>query len=119
MGRPRDRPRLDYCRFSARRFLSLAVLVMVGDASAATISMKCKNPRREYIVEFNDVTRQVITKSEEGTTNYPVLEIKEISGGYLIKGHIPNGPDYELTTGPSKSIRFVISPGNVQIDPCR
>jgi hypothetical protein len=99
--------------------LLLMLVAPTGDALAATISLKCKNPRREYLIEFNDVTRQVLAKSEEGSTNYPVSEVKEISGGYLIKGRIPNGPDYKLSTGKQKSIRFVIGPGNVQTDSCQ
>ena len=98
---------------------SFLLIFAIGDASAATITMKCKNPRREYIVEFNDVTRQVVAKSEGSSTQYPVSEIKEISAGYLINGRILNGPDYELSTGKQKSIRFTIGPGNVQVDACQ
>jgi len=99
-----------------KTFWILMSVFATGDAFAATISLKCKNARREYLVEFNDATRQVFAKAEGSNTNYPVSEIKEISGGYLIKGTIPNGPDYELSTVRPKSIRFFISPGNVQTD---
>ena len=63
--------------------------------------MKCKNPRREYIIEFNDVP-QAVAKSESENTNCPVAE--EIIGGHLIKGRIPNGTEYETSTGSKKSI---------------
>lgn len=104
------------------RLLALHISVFLigcAAADAATITMKCKNPRREYLVEFDEQARRLVVRADGSTTNYPISAIQEITGGLLISGRIPNGPQFQLSTGKQKMMRYTIAPGNEQADQCQ
>lgn len=87
-------------------------------SSSSIVSLKCKNPRREYLIEYDAAARHVSAKADGATTSYPVSNVNQTSDGYVVLGQIPNGPSYELTIRKEARVRYFIGPNNVQTDLC-
>ena len=104
------------------RYISVLILYLIVNGSeAATLSMICKNPRREYLVVFNDFSRSFIAKAEEGDTPYRVDSIRRVGESYTVKGvTIFGGPSFSALIGDGQQfIQFFDSRKLHQTDYCR
>lgn len=70
-----------------RIFLLMSLCVLTASlARAETITMICKNPRREYVVIFDNFAKSLVTKAEEGGTPYRVDKVRRVGRGYFVEG---------------------------------
>jgi hypothetical protein len=94
--------------------LSLGLLA-TSSALSAPLTMVCENPRRSYVVTFDERRRTLVTTAEEGPTAYRVTSVvgRKVSG-LSTKG----GPAFTAYFSEPKGIVF--RDGKfVQTDPCR
>lgn len=90
------------------------------EAGAETITMICKNPRREYVVVFDSFARSFIAKAAEGDTPYRVEKVRQVGRGYVVDGvTTPAGPAFRAVIDRQKQIQFFVSGKLLQTDHCR
>ncbi len=100
--------------------LAASLCVAVGSASAADLTMVCKNSRREYQVVYDAFARSLIAKAEEGDTPYRVDDVKTGGGSTMISGATTaDGPRFKAQIGKTKSITFFEGGKVLQVDRCR
>ena len=108
-------------RMTISRVLILAPIVLMATwARAETITMTCKNPRREYIVVFDSFAKSLVTKAEEGDTPYRVDKVRQVGRGYVVDGvAAPGGPSFHALIDNQKLIQFFVGKKLFQTDYCR
>jgi len=69
----------------------LCLLLFAGAAAAEAtpITMNCKNPRREYLVTFDESKRTLTAAAEEGLTPYQVLTVQKTPNRLWVSGLTP------------------------------
>jgi hypothetical protein len=104
-----------------RIFLVVGLSVLIAqEARAETITMTCKNPRREYRVVFDSFAKSLVAKAEEGDTPYRVDKVRRVGRGYVVDGvTAPGGPSFHALIDNQKLIQFFVSNKLLQTDYCR
>ncbi len=94
-------------------------LLLAQEAGAETITMICKNPRREYLVVFDSFAKSLVTKAEEGDTPYRVDKVRQVGRGYIVEGvTAPGGPSFHALIDNQKLIQLFVSNKLIQTDYC-
>lgn len=90
-------------------------------ASAAEISMVCKNPRREHQVTYDDTSKIVLDQAAGANAAYRVTSVKEVGGGPQVTAKtVTKGmPDIRASFGRPKGIAYSNSGRVFQTEPCR
>jgi hypothetical protein len=102
-------------------FLIVGLSALIAqEAHAETITMICKNPRREYLVVFDSFAKSLVMKAEEEDTPYRVDKIRRVGRGYVVNGvTTPGGPSFHALIDNQKLIQFFVSNKLLQTDYCR
>ena len=86
-------------------------------ASADIVKLICQNPRREYVVEYNNRLR---TLTLDGETNYKILAVEKTPERYVIAGlTVEGGPTFQLHLRPYRKMDFYSGESLQQTDGCR
>jgi hypothetical protein len=102
-----------------RLVVGLSVLI-AQEARAETITMTCKNPRREYLLVFDSFAKSLVAKAEDGDTPYRVDKVQRVGRGYTVDGvTAPGGPSFHALIDNQKLIQLFISNKLLQTDYCR
>lgn len=103
-----------------KKLLAAAGIAAAFAMPAAAETMTCKNPRREYRVEFDG--KNFLAKSEEGTTPYRVTNVVDMPDGRLVIGKAAgaDGLNFEADFG-DREIRYFMDGAGaaLQTDDCR
>ncbi|WP_262031715.1 hypothetical protein [Microvirga sp. Mcv34] len=107
---------LKLARSFSRATFAIACIALCGQAVfAREVSMKCTNPRQEYLVKFDDAKRQFFANS----TQYQVHSFTSGAGQTTVSGQtVQGGPRFNAYFGSEKRMEF-ISGGEIQTDLCR
>lgn len=97
-------------------FLVTAVMLMTAPtAHAGILSMVCENPRREYVVRF-DEGMQTFTAD---ATPYRILAIEKTAERLVIVGlTINDGPTFRAHFRPYKKMEYFADSQIIQTDGC-
>jgi hypothetical protein len=101
--------------FSSGGLALICIFLCGHTAVAREVSMRCTNPRQEYLVKFDDAKRQFFANA----TRYQVYSFTSGAGGTTVSGQtVPGGPRFNAYFGSQKRMEFV-SGGEIQTDLCR
>lgn len=85
-------------------------------AKAAKLKMICENPRREYVLTFDEAANTVFADE----TRYRVLAVERTKSWLLVTGLTVNdGPTFRAHFRPYKKIEFFSDNQLTQTDGCR
>ena len=88
-------------------------------AWAAKGKMVCDNPRRSYLVKFDDELGAFVLAAEEGETSYVVKSVSLEHNGAIFKGDTTSGgPTFQAFTFGRKRVEFYQDNQRIQIDFC-
>lgn len=94
-------------------------ILISGSALAAQTQMICKNPRRSYLVTFDDVTKTLRVGAAGPDTFYQVKRVENGANGQVVHGKtVKGGPNFVAHLGGKKRMELVDSGQIVQTDPC-
>jgi hypothetical protein len=101
--------------------LALLVFGLISSpVLAAQEKMACKNPRRGYLVTFDDMAKSFHVGVPPGSdTLYKVESVESDKDGLLVKGKtVKGGPGFVAYFGVKKRIEFIDGGQVIQTDPC-
>ncbi len=99
----------------------LLILSLAAEPVFATqIQMTCKNPRRSYVVTFDDEANTFRVGSAGPNTFYQVKRLGKNMNGQVVHGKtVKGGPDFEAYLGTKKRIEFIEGGQIIQTDFCK
>jgi len=93
-----------------------AAFAFPAPAKAAKLKMVCENPRREYVLTFDEAANTVFADE----TQYRVLAVEKTKSRLLVTGLTVNdGPTFRAHFRPYKKIEFFSDNQLTQTDGCR
>jgi len=103
-----------------KMILVMGCLVLASSlASAGTIEMICKNPRRSYQVLFDGSAKTFRVRSEGADTAYKVERIEHGKSGLIVRGKtVKDGPKFVAYLTEKNRIAFIEGGQIIQTDPC-
>ena len=104
-----------------KMILVTGYLVSVSSlASAGTIETTCKNPRRSYLVEFDDGAKTFRLHVNGADSVYKVERVEKRENGLVVYGRtVKTGPNFVAYLTDRKRIEFVDGGRIIQTDPCK
>jgi hypothetical protein len=99
--------------------VGMAMYLFANNTLASSGAMKCDNPRREYVVKYDDELGSFVLQAEEGKTRYKVKSVSIESKGAVFKGETAKGgPTFQAFTSGRKRVEFFENGQRIQTDFC-
>ncbi|OJX80108.1 MAG: hypothetical protein BGO93_01675 [Mesorhizobium sp. 65-26] len=101
-----------------RPLLMLAAfgMLVVPEARAATLRMVCENPRRDYVVTYEEGAKTMSANE----TAYRVLAVERTKRKLVVAGlTVDDGPTFRAHFRPEKKIEYFSNNALMQTDACR
>ncbi|MCP5082220.1 MAG: hypothetical protein GY948_11040 [Alphaproteobacteria bacterium] len=97
----------------------VSIELATGGPLSTPKQMTCRNPRRSYVVTFDETARSFRMETAASKTFYQVDVIERGEVGLVVRGKTVNaGPDFAAYLDGKKRIDFFDGGQIVQTDPC-
>jgi len=91
-------------------------MLVAFEARAATLRMVCENPRRNYVVTYEEGAKTLSANE----TAYRVLAVERTKRRLVIAGlTVDDGPTFQAHFRPEKKIEYFSNNALLQTDGCR
>jgi hypothetical protein len=87
---------------------------------ADALQVTCENPRREYLVRYEEGDRYIRVGAEGDESNYTVLAVEKSTDRFIIAAQTPNGgPTVRFGIRPYLRMEYWVDGQLFQTDACR
>jgi hypothetical protein len=88
-------------------------------AEAKTLQLACENPRREYLVKYQEGAREILLNPDTENSGLRVLAVENTTDKYVVAAQTPNGgPAVRLHLRPYLKIEYWVDGQLFQTDGC-
>ncbi|HEY1979297.1 MAG TPA: hypothetical protein VGH13_04360 [Xanthobacteraceae bacterium] len=100
--------------------LAVPLILVAALAEASEVTMICKNPRREYLVRFDETARTLNATSDGDASAYQVLTVEKSAKRLWVSGLTVNdGPTYRASFRPKMRMEYFAANKLIETDACR
>ncbi|MEH6523431.1 hypothetical protein [Sulfitobacter sp.] len=93
--------------------------VQAAPAFAADVGMICKNPGREYYLEYSEGTKYIVVMPDSEATKFPVLIDEKTDARHVVTANtVAGGPIVRLHIRPYQKLEFWLDGELDQTDGC-